>query len=91
VRSIIDDCYERAKTILVENRDKMEVIVRVLLEKESIERDEFVALMQGADPSASNQEEIPPTASAPTSGASTEPDKPASIRPINLRAEPGVA
>ncbi|MDR3711089.1 MAG: ATP-dependent zinc metalloprotease FtsH [Capsulimonadaceae bacterium] len=90
VRSIIDDCYERAKVILSENRDKMERVVKVLLEKESIERDEFVALMDGTEPAVNNQE-TPPTASAPPSDSKDAQDKPASVRPINLRPEPGVA
>jgi cell division protease FtsH len=89
VRAIIDSCYERARTILMENRDKMDLIVKVLLEKESIEREEFVALMQGAKPPVSPDPQTPPT---PTAPASTEKaDKPAPKRLPNLRAEPGVA
>ena len=48
MRSIIDECYERSRQILTENRAKMDEIVRVLLEKESLEREEFIALMEGA-------------------------------------------
>ena len=48
VRSIIDECYERARQILTENRSKMDDIVRVLLEKEMLEREDFMALMEGA-------------------------------------------
>ena len=48
VRSIIDECYERSRQILTENRAKMDEIVRVLLEKEMLEREDFMALMQGA-------------------------------------------
>jgi cell division protease FtsH len=91
VRFIIDSCYDRARTILTENRDKMEDIVRVLLEKESIEREEFIALMQGAK-SPSGEENTPPE--APTATVDTLPsqsDKPNPVRYPNLRAEPGVA
>lgn len=90
VRHIIDHCYDRAKEILNENRDKMDEIVKVLLDKESIERDEFVALMQGANP-VSTEQPTPPTASTPSSPTTAEPDKPTSVRPINMRPEPGVA
>ena len=48
VRSIIDECYERSRVILTENRGKMDQIVRVLLEKEMLEREDFIALMEGA-------------------------------------------
>jgi cell division protease FtsH len=91
VRFIIDQCYDRARTVLTENRDKMENIVRVLLEKESIEREEFIALMEGAK--APDGEETSPPAS-PTAPAETLPsqnEKPNTVRYPNLRAEPGVA
>jgi len=93
VRSIIDECYNRARDILVENRDKMEEIVRVLLEKESIERDEFVALMEGAKPPAIVEKRIPPTASStpPAAKSNDAKDKPTHVRLPNLRPEPGVA
>jgi cell division protease FtsH len=91
VRFIIDQCYDRARTVLTENRDKMENIVRVLLEKESIEREEFIALMEGAK--APDGEETSPPAS-PTATVETLPsqnEKPNTVRYPNLRAEPGVA
>lgn len=45
VRKIIETGYNRAKQILSENREKMDEIVKVLLEKESLDREEFQALM----------------------------------------------
>ena len=48
IRSTMGQAYERAKGILKENRAKMDVIVKVLLEKETLERQEFEALMEGA-------------------------------------------
>jgi hypothetical protein len=68
----------------------MEDIVRVLLEKESIEREEFIALMEGAK--SPDGETTPPA--SPTSAAESTPqqsDKPNPVRYPNLRAEPGVA
>ena len=47
VRAIIEACYERSTQILTENRAKMDQIVGVLLEKESLEREEFIALDGG--------------------------------------------
>lgn len=48
IRSTMEQAYERAKAILSENRAKMDTIVKVLLEKETLEREEFEALMEGA-------------------------------------------
>ena len=48
IRAIMDAAYDRAKGILGENRDKMDDIVKVLLEKETLEREEFLALLEGA-------------------------------------------
>jgi hypothetical protein len=71
----------------------MEEIVKVLLEKETIERDEFVALMQDAKPLATLEQSIPPTASStpPEAKSNSSLDKPAPVRLPNLRPEPGVA
>ena len=45
VRSIIDDCYMQAKTILTENRDNLEKITALLLQKEVLEGDELDELL----------------------------------------------
>ncbi len=88
VRSIIDECYERSRQILTENRAKMDEIVRVLLEKEMLEREEFLALMEGAKapqvaaPPASPQ--APP--SEGNASAVSLPEKPRRLP--NLRPEP---
>lgn len=37
IQSIIKECYERAKTILTENRDKLELIAETLLEVETLD------------------------------------------------------
>jgi len=91
VRAIIEDCYERSRQILTDNRAKMDEIVGVLLEKESLERDEFIALMEGA--------KAPDTAAppaAPTVPPSSTGDAPAKNPlldrarrvPPSLRPEP---
>jgi len=48
IHKIINFCYQRAQQILSDNREKMDNIVKVLLEKETIEREEFEVLMEGA-------------------------------------------
>lgn len=47
VHEIIESCYERAKGILSENKEAADRIVKVLLERESLEREQFEALMKG--------------------------------------------
>ncbi len=48
VRSIISETYVRARNVLIENREKLELIAQTLLEVETLDRDEFVRLMEGA-------------------------------------------
>jgi len=49
VRQIVDGQHARAKMLLEENREKMDTIVQVLLERETIVRNEFLEIM-GIDP-----------------------------------------
>jgi cell division protease FtsH len=89
IRKIIDQSYDRAKHLLVENRDKMDMIVKQLLEKETIEREEFEILMYGEKRSpkdaASNE---PVTATeGPQDGQAEKQNKPEG----KTRLEPGVA
>lgn len=44
VRNIIDDCYEKAKAIILEHTEVLHSCARLLLEKEKIGRDEFESL-----------------------------------------------
>ena len=47
IRRIIEDAYQRAKDILAEHRHDLENITQVLLRRETIERDEFLRLLEG--------------------------------------------
>ena len=46
IRKIINEQYSRAKNILLENREKLEEVTTILLEKETIMGDEFEAIMR---------------------------------------------
>ena len=48
VRRIIDECYERARTIIAEHRDKLERVARALLEKETLDAAEMDRAVRGA-------------------------------------------
>ena len=47
IRRTIDQCYERAREILEENRDKLDLIAAALLEKETLDAEEITALVEG--------------------------------------------
>ncbi|MCK9237501.1 MAG: ATP-dependent zinc metalloprotease FtsH [Thiopseudomonas sp.] len=47
VRGIIDDCYETAKRILVENRDKLDTMADALMKYETIDSDQIDDIMSG--------------------------------------------
>ena len=46
VKSIIDEQYKRAKQLLVDNRDIMEELVKVLLEKETLDKEEVDEIIE---------------------------------------------
>lgn len=55
VLEIIKEAHQKAKDILMENRDKLDVLAGYLLEKETITGDEFMALLRKEE-SAAEQE-----------------------------------
>ncbi len=71
VRSILDRAYERTKTILTENIDKLHVMSQLLLQYETIDAPQIDAIMEGREP--------PPPAGWGKSGK--DDDKPES-RPL---------
>ena len=50
IKRIIDECYKKAKTILEENRDKLELMKDALLEYETIDADQITDIMAGRKP-----------------------------------------
>jgi len=47
VRRIIDECYDRARTLISEHRDRLERVARALLERESLEGEELERVLAG--------------------------------------------
>jgi cell division protease FtsH len=73
VRQIIDKAYHTAKKVITEHRDKLDGIVKALLEEETIEGENLTAILTGQAPPAK------PTDSGTPSDASEpaqEPPKP---------------
>ncbi|HEX9533348.1 MAG TPA: ATP-dependent zinc metalloprotease FtsH [bacterium] len=68
VRRITDECYIRAREILMANREKLERVARALLERESLEGEEISKAMAG--------EPLPELQGAPAPEAKAEPARP---------------
>ena len=47
IRRIVEGAHQRAKDILSERRESLETISHILLKRETIEKDEFLALLDG--------------------------------------------
>ena len=66
VRRLLAECYERAKQVLREHRDRMDQLVAALLEQNTVSRKEFVALMEtGAIPEGLDDDKPQPEAPIP--------------------------
>jgi cell division protease FtsH len=90
VRRIVEDAHQTSKDILSEHREQLDTISRILLERETIEADEFIALLEGKPEdevfSDDEEEAKPPEAPAvDEKGTAREGPKP---RP---RPRPGLA
>jgi cell division protease FtsH len=47
VRNIVDRCHQRATDLLTMHRQKLDAVVQALLERETLSREEFLAVMAG--------------------------------------------
>jgi cell division protease FtsH len=71
VRQIVDAAYARAQQLLSTHRDKLELVARRLLEVETLEADEFIALIEGREPPPSSP---PPAVTAPNTAVVEKSD-----------------
>jgi cell division protease FtsH len=89
VRRIVEDAHQASKEILSEHRDELDTLSKILLERETIEADEFIALLEGKpeDEVFADEEEAKPPEASPVEekGTAREGPKP---RP---RPRPGLA
>jgi cell division protease FtsH len=67
VRRIVEDAHQTSKDILSEHREHLDTISKILLDRETIEADEFIALLEGkpedevfADEEQAQPPEAPP-------------------------------
>jgi cell division protease FtsH len=90
VRRIVEDAHQTAKDILSEHREQLDTISQILLGRETIEAEEFIALLEGKPEDevfADEEEEAKPPEAPPVEekGTAREGPKP---RP---RPRPGLA
>ncbi|MTD46903.1 ATP-dependent zinc metalloprotease FtsH [Conexibacter sp. W3-3-2] len=74
IRRIVESAHQRAKDLLNEHRESLETISELLLKRETIERDEFVALLEGkSELEVFGPDEVePPADSTPTASSTPE-------------------
>jgi cell division protease FtsH len=80
VRRIVEDAHQTSKDILSEHRDELDKISQILLERETIDAEEFIALLEGKaeDEVFADEEETPPPEPPPVEekGTAREGPKP---------------
>lgn len=60
VRRIVDMCSTRARQIIEENREKLDAISEALLERETLDREDFLIIMSGQSLPPKAEPTIPP-------------------------------
>jgi cell division protease FtsH len=89
VRRIVEEAHQTSKDILSEHREQLDTISKILLDRETIEADEFIALLEGKpeDEVFAEEEEAKPPEAPPVEekGTAREGARP---RP---RPRPGLA
>ena len=90
IRRIVEDAHQTAKDLLNENREELDRISKILLERETIDAEQFVALLDGKPEEevfgADEEEAAEPAEPAP------EPEKAAREGPRPVpRPRPGYA
>jgi cell division protease FtsH len=90
IRRIVESAHQSAKSLLNEKSDQLERISKLLLERETIEADEFAALLEGKPDHEVFKDDEEPT--PPAEATPAEPEKAAreGARPLP-RPRPGFA
>ncbi len=91
VRKIIESSYDRAVGILAAHREKVDEIADVLIEKETIEREQFEELMAGISPRVASGLPRDEGGNPVAPEAGGPPEEPRRGREVKPKLEPGVA
>ncbi len=79
VRSIIQEQYARSRKLIEENRDKLDALAHALLERETIDREEVEAVMQGRPLPARERVIVPTYADKKKAAQQARQDRPSPI------------
>jgi cell division protease FtsH len=74
IRRVIEEAHERAQSVLKEHMDELHRLSAILIERETIDKDQFLRLLEGESEEVVFEDEIP--AAAPSE------DKPKEPRPV---------
>jgi len=72
IRKIIDEQYTRARTILEENRTKVETMAKALLEWETIDADQINDIIEGRPPRPPKLPDTPTDVTPPSAGPTAD-------------------
>lgn len=87
VREIVEACHRRATEMLELNREKLDAVVKALLERETLDREEFLAIMDGTPPPEPAGNE--PNSQTPNAPETKKPSKKEGL--IAPKLKPGTA
>ena len=90
IRRIVEGAHQQAKDILSERRESLKTISEILLKRETIEREEFEALLAGKTEEEVFGDEAPPYRRARAAGAARR-GPPGRARPRRGLPRPGLA
>jgi cell division protease FtsH len=90
IRRIVEGAHQTAKSLLNERRDDLDVVSKLLLERETIDADQFAALLEGKPASEVFADEDSEPAKPAEPEAEPEPAAREGARP-NPRPRPGFA
>jgi cell division protease FtsH len=76
IRRVVESAHQRARDILVEHRDALDTISEILVRRETIEKTEFDALIEGTPESEVFPEEAPPAPPTPLDKPGREAPRP---------------
>jgi cell division protease FtsH len=74
IRRVIEEAHERARDVLTEHMDELHRLSAILIERETIDKDQFLRLLEGASEEEVFADEMP--------SAQPEADKPKERRPV---------
>ena len=55
MREMLESCYAHAASLLTEHRDKLDRLAEILMDREKVDHDQFVAVMEGEKSAETDQ------------------------------------